>query len=52
VAFALVDSNDQDPMRRFLKNLNTWGFQPEVVVTVGSHRDPTILAELWPDACH
>ena len=27
VAFALVDRNDQDHMRRFLKNLKTWGFR-------------------------
>ena len=25
VAFALVAANDQDHMRRFLKNLQTWG---------------------------
>jgi hypothetical protein len=52
VAFALVDSNDQDHMRRFLKNLDTWGFRPEVVVTDGSNLYPTVLAELWPDARH
>ncbi len=52
VAFALVASNDQDHMRRFLKNLDTWGFQPEVVVTDGSNLYPTVLAELWPDARH
>ena len=28
VAFALVDKNDQDHMRRFLKNLRTWGLIP------------------------
>ena len=52
VAFALVDSNDQPHMRRFLKNLDRWGFRPEVVVTDGSNLYPTILAELWPDARH
>jgi Transposase len=52
VAFALVDANDQAHMRRFLKNLDTWGFRPEVVVTDGSNLYPTILAELWPDARH
>ena len=31
VAFALVDANDQDHMRRFLKNLKSWGLTPEVV---------------------
>src|SRR4029450_11239362 len=30
VAFALVAANDQDHMRRFLKNLTTWGFDPQV----------------------
>ncbi|MGE5813672.1 MAG: hypothetical protein ACM36C_04225 [Acidobacteriota bacterium] len=35
VAFALVDKNDRDHMRRFLKNLKTWGLVPEVVVTQG-----------------
>jgi transposase-like protein len=52
VAFALVDQNDQPHMRRFLKNLNRWGFRPEVVVTDGSNLYPTILAELWSDAHH
>ncbi len=52
VAFALVASNDQDHMRRFLKNLRTWGLVPEVVITDGSNLYPTILAELWPDARH
>ena len=52
VAFALVASNDQPHMRRFLKNLKTWGLSPEVVVTDGSNLYPTILAELWPDARH
>jgi hypothetical protein len=50
VAFALVGSNDQDHRRQFLKNLDTEGFQPAVVVTDGSHLDPAVLAELWPDA--
>ncbi|MBV8265937.1 MAG: hypothetical protein JO252_06290, partial [Planctomycetaceae bacterium] len=36
VAFAVVSSNDQDPMGRFLKDLKAWGFAPEVVVTDGS----------------
>jgi transposase-like protein len=52
VAFALVASNDQDHMRRFLKNLKDWGVQPAVVVTDGSGLYPTILAELWPEARH
>ncbi len=52
VAFALVDANDQDHMRRFLKNLKTWGFSPEIVITDGSNLYPAVLAELWPDARH
>ncbi len=52
VAFALVAANDQDHMRRFLKNLKTWGLVPEVVVTDGSNLYPAVLAELWPDAGH
>jgi hypothetical protein len=52
VAFALVGSNDQDHLGRFLKNLKTWGLQPEVVVTDGSNLYPTVLVELWPQARH
>jgi transposase-like protein len=52
VAFALVDKNDQDHMRRFLLNLKNWGLNPEVVVTDGSNLYPAVLAELWPDADH
>jgi hypothetical protein len=52
VAFALVDANDQDHMRRFLNNLKTWGLNPKVVVTDGSNLYPSVLAELWPDADH
>jgi hypothetical protein len=52
VAFALVDENDQDHMRRFLKNLQTWGLIPTVVVTDGSNLYPGVLGELWPDADH
>jgi transposase len=52
VAFALVRANDQDHMRRFLNNLNQWGFAPRVVVTDGSNLYPTVLAELWPAARH
>jgi hypothetical protein len=46
VAFALVARNDHDPMRRFLKNLKTWGLAPRVVVTDGSNLYPAVLAEL------
>jgi transposase-like protein len=52
VAFALVDQNDQDHMRRFLGNLKNWDFLPQVVVTDGSNLYPAVLAELWPDADH
>lgn len=52
VAFALVDANDQDHMRGFLKNLKTWGFAPDVVITDGSPLYPAVLSELWPDARH
>jgi transposase-like protein len=52
VAFALVAANDQDHMRRFLKNLKTWGLNPQVVVTDGSNLYPGVLAELWSDAEH
>ena len=52
VAFALVAKNDQDHMRRFLRNLENWGVNPEVVVTDGSNLYPAVLAELWPDADH
>jgi hypothetical protein len=52
VAFALVRSNDQDHMRRFLNNLKNWGFSPKVVVTDGSSLYPALLAELWPEARH
>src|SRR3954447_10422486 len=52
VAFALVDANDQDHMRRFLTNLKVWGFNPRVVVTDGSNLYPALLAELWKEAEH
>jgi hypothetical protein len=52
VAFALVATNDQDHMRRFLKNLKNWGIKPVVVVTDGSNLYPAVVAELWPEADH
>jgi hypothetical protein len=52
VAFALIDKNDQDHMRRYLKNLKNWGMNPKVVVTDGSNLYPAVLGELWPDADH
>jgi transposase-like protein len=52
VAFALVEANDQDHMRRFLANLKNWGLTPQVVVTDGSNLYPAVLAELWSEADH
>jgi transposase-like protein len=52
VAFALVDANDQDHMRRFLRNLKNWGLVPKVVVTDGSNLYPAVVGELWPEADH
>src|SRR3954451_2772468 len=52
VAFALVSTNDQDHMRRFLQNLQTWGLVPRVVITDGSNLYPSVLGELWPEADH
>jgi hypothetical protein len=52
VGFALVGANDQDHMRRFLRNLARWGLRPEVVVSDGSPLYPELLAEVWPDARH
>ena len=52
VAFALVQSNDHDHMRRFLQNLKNWGVQPQVVVTDGSGLYPALVAQLWPQARH
>jgi Transposase len=52
VAFALVAKNDQGHMRRYLRNLKSWGLSPEVVVTDGSNLYPGVLGELWPGADH
>ena len=52
VAFALVDKNDADHMRRFLRNLKSRGLMPHVVVTDGSNLYPELLGQLWPDADH
>ena len=52
VAFALVETNDQDHLRRFLLNLKNRGLSPQVVVTDGSPLYPKLLAELWPAARH
>jgi transposase len=52
VAFALVAANDQDHMLRFLKNLQTWGLMPRIVITDDSNLYPAVLAEVWPEAKH
>jgi Transposase len=52
VAFALVSSNDQAHMERFLRNLRNWGLWPKTVVTDGSPLYPKLLAELWPGTEH
>lgn len=52
VAFALVETNDQGHMERFLKNLKAWGLLPRVVVTDGSNLYPSVLARVWPQAAH
>jgi hypothetical protein len=52
VGFALVSANDQDHLRRFLRNLKNWGLAPKVVVTDGSNLYPSVLGELWPEADH
>ncbi len=52
VAFALVDKNDHDHMRRSLQDLKNRGLMPRAVATDGSNLYPELLAELWPDADH
>ena len=52
VAFALVSSNDQQHMGRFLRQLRDHGFHPRVVVTDGSNLYPALLDTLWPQAEH
>jgi hypothetical protein len=52
VGFLLVGVNDQPHMRRFLRMLAYWGFDPRVVVTDGSNLYPAVLAEVWPQAKH
>jgi hypothetical protein len=52
LAFALVASNDQEHMARFLGQLRDHGFRPRVVVTDGSSLYPKVLAAVWPEAEH
>jgi hypothetical protein len=49
---SLVRVNDQAHMRRFLRMLQYWGFEPKVVVTDGSNLYPAVLQEIWPAAKH
>src|SRR5215472_3755615 len=52
VGYRLVRTNDQAHMRCFLRTLQYWGFEPEVVVTDGSNLYPAVLAEVWPETRH
>jgi transposase len=52
VGYCLVQVNDQPHMRRFVRMLQYWGFEPQVVVTDGSTLYPAVLAEVWPTAKH
>src|SRR5262245_15280540 len=52
VAFALVSSNDQEHLARFLRSLRDHGFCPRLVVTDGPSLYPAVLAVLWPHAEH
>jgi hypothetical protein len=52
LGWSLVRINDQAHMRRFLRQLQYWGFEPKVVVTDGSNLYPAVLAEVWPAVKH
>jgi hypothetical protein len=52
IGYLLVKVNDQAHMRRFLRMLQYWGFEPKVVVTDGSNLYPAVLKEVWPSAKH
>jgi hypothetical protein len=52
LGYSLVQINDQPHMRRFLRTLQYWGFEPQVVVTDGSNLYPAVLQEVWPSAKH
>jgi transposase len=52
IGYSLVKVNDQPHMRRFLRMLQYWGLDPNVVVTDGSNLYPATLAEVWPGARH
>jgi hypothetical protein len=52
IGYRLVKVNDSAHMRCFVRTLQYWGFEPEVVVTDGSNLYPAVLVEVWPDARH
>jgi hypothetical protein len=52
IGYRLVTVNDQAHMRCFLRTLQYWGFEPQVVVTDGSPLYPAVLKEVWPAAKH
>jgi hypothetical protein len=52
LGYCLVTINDQPHMRRFVRMLQHWGFEPKVVVTDGSNLYPAVLQEVWPQAKH
>ena len=52
IGYSLVRINDQPHMRRFMRTLQYWGFEPKVVVSDGSNLYPAVLAEVWPAARH
>ena len=52
IGYRLVQINDQAHMRCFLRLLQSWGFDPKVVVTDGSNLYPALLREIWPSAKH
>src|SRR5437868_1638940 len=48
IGHLLVRVNDSAHMRRFVRMLQYWGFEPKVVVTDGSNLYPAVLQEVWP----
>jgi hypothetical protein len=50
LGYSLVRINDQAHLRRFLRTLQYWGFEPKVVVSDGSNLYPAVLQEVWPAA--
>ena len=52
IGYRLVKINDQAHLRCFLRTLQYWGFEPQVVVTDGSNLYPAVLQDVWPTARH